>query len=111
MLEGTAAWKEVRIKDRREARLHRKESTQAAPAGIVSATFVTGHAKEMLGSRRICDWATDSWKTHRPHVVGSRRKCRAKPSVPLLMGRLLLLLIQWIQIVAEERGNHHQCFH
>ena len=33
--EGTAAWKEVRITDRREARLRCKEPTQAAPTGLV----------------------------------------------------------------------------
>ena len=35
---------------------------------VSCATFVTGHAKEMLGSWRICEWATDSWKTHPPHM-------------------------------------------
>ena len=34
VLEGTAAWKEVRITNRREARLRRKVPTQAAPTGL-----------------------------------------------------------------------------
>ena len=35
VLKGTAAWKKVRITGRREARLRRKQPTQAAPTGLV----------------------------------------------------------------------------
>ena len=48
------------------------------------ATFATSHAKEMLVSRRICDWATDIWITHPPHM-GSRRKRRAKPHTHIII--------------------------
>ena len=44
VLEGTAGVKEVRITDRREARLRRKEPTQAAPTGLVCHIFNKGNA-------------------------------------------------------------------
>ena len=70
--EGVMAWEEIRITDRKEALCCVARSLHKQIRRDSCATFATSHAKETLGSRRICNWAADNWITQPPHM-GSRR--------------------------------------